>query len=142
MRLILLEGNDEFDESEMPVVLEPPAEESEDPLSGITLQSLVGFTSPKTMKMGGTIDGKDVVILVDSGASSNFISTSVAQQLGLPLSTYAPFGVTLGTGMKVFGDGICKNVKIKVQGLKICDDFFPLELGSLDIFWEYYGWKY
>lgn len=108
-------------------------EESEDPLSGITLHSLVGFTSPKTMKLSGTIDGKPVVILVDFGASSNFISTSVAKQIALPLSTCALFGVTLGTRTRVFGDGICKNVKILVQGFEIFDDFFSLELGSLDV---------
>ena len=82
----LLEGDYDFEEPEMTVVEESPAKESEDPLSGITLQSLVGFTYPKTMKMGGTMYEKDVVILIDFGATSNFISTSVAQQLRLPLS--------------------------------------------------------
>lgn len=35
--------------------------------------------------------------------------------------------------MEVFGDGICRQVKVTVQGMELCDDFFALELGSLDV---------
>lgn len=38
----------------------------------VSLNSVVGLTPPKTMKMTGNINGLAVVVLVDSGASHNF----------------------------------------------------------------------
>ena len=105
---------------------------AEDPLQGISLQSLIGFTNPKTMKMEGSIEGNTVLVLIDSGATSN-ISTSVARRLGFPCTDYKPFGVTLGTGTKVYGEGICRQVYLSSQGVEIVEDFFYLELGSLDV---------
>ena len=105
----------------------------EDPFQGISLQSLIGFTNSKTMKMEGSIGGNTVLILINSGATSNFIPTSVARRLGLPCTDCKPFGATLGTGTKVYGEGICRQVCLSLQGVGIVEDFFSLELGSLDV---------
>ena len=43
----------------------------EDPMAGITLHSLVGFTKPKTMKLEGIMAREKVIILIDSGATNN-----------------------------------------------------------------------
>ena len=52
--------------------------ELEDPMTGLSLQSIIGFTKPKTMKLIGQIVGKEERVLIDSRASSNFISTTTA----------------------------------------------------------------
>lgn len=85
------------------------------------------------MKLEGKIEGNKVLILIDSGPTSNFISTSVARRLGLVCTDCKPFGVTLGTGAKVYGDGICRQIRLSLQGIDIVEDFFSLELGSLDV---------
>ena len=41
---------------------------------GLSLSSVVGLTSPKTMKLQGAIGEQPVVILIGSGATHNFIS--------------------------------------------------------------------
>lgn len=64
----------------------PVPQENDDPLVGITLQSLIGFTYPKTMKFEGEISGKRVLVLLDSEATNNYISTSFAVELGLEIS--------------------------------------------------------
>ena len=51
----------------------------------------------------------------------------------LEISLRKAFGVTLGTGLEVFGDGIYAKLRLTLQGIEICDRFFALELGSLDI---------
>ena len=48
-RLILLEDEDEIDKEEI-VEEESSRTDSEDPMTGLSLQSLIGFTNPKTMK--------------------------------------------------------------------------------------------
>ncbi|GJT84253.1 putative mitochondrial protein [Tanacetum coccineum] len=70
----------------------------------VSLNSVIGFTSPRTMKLCGNIGGIDIVVLIDSGATHNFLSQELVKHLGLFVSR---------TG-------------------SINEDFFPLPLGSTD----------
>ncbi|KAJ9705665.1 hypothetical protein PVL29_003637 [Vitis rotundifolia] len=85
------------------------------------------------MKIKGTIRSKEVIILVDSGATHNFLSLELIQQLALPLTTTTSYGVMMGTGISVKGKGICRGVCISMQGLTVVEDFLPLELDNTDV---------
>lgn len=54
----------------------------EQPVS-VSLNSVVGIDNPKTMKLTGIIEGTKVVVMIDPGATHNFIS-----QLSSKNSTY------------------------------------------------------
>ena len=54
------------------VVEETKVEEDNDSI--ISLNSVVGITNPKTMKMLGRIGTEDLIVIIDSGATNNFIS--------------------------------------------------------------------
>ena len=41
--------------------------------------------------------------------------------------------MSLGNGEAVQGTGECKGIHVEIQGLTICEDFLPLELGSSDV---------
>ena len=43
----------------------------------LSLNSLMGFTSSHTMKVKGFLGAQEVVILIDSGASHNFIASKL-----------------------------------------------------------------
>jgi len=47
----------------------------------ISQDAVQGILGSRTMKLQGTIQGHDLVILVDSGSSSTFLSQSVASRL-------------------------------------------------------------
>lgn len=64
----------------------------------MSLNSLVGFDSPRTLKVKGEIQGKIVVILIDGGAMHNFILEEIVQELQLAVSLSEDYGVVLGTG--------------------------------------------
>ena len=64
----------------------------------------------KTIRLQGLIGGKEVLILVDSGSSANFISESLAQQLKCPLVDIPATAVTAANGGKL-------TTTQKVQGL-------------------------
>ncbi|KAJ9700965.1 hypothetical protein PVL29_006342 [Vitis rotundifolia] len=85
------------------------------------------------MKIKGTIRSKEVIILVVSGATHNFLSLELIQQLALPLTTTTSYRGMMGTGISVKGKGICKGVCISMQGLTVVEDFLPLELGKTDV---------
>lgn len=89
--------------------------------------------SPWALKLKGTIKGKEVVVMIDSGASHNFISEVVVHQLGLTMEGTTGYGVLVGTGMTVKGEGVCKDVELMLQNCSITTSFLPLELGSADV---------
>ena len=64
----------------------------------VSLQSVAGFSSNNTMKLRGNIDNKDVVILIDPGATHNFISLVLVSLFKLPTTATDTYGVTMGNG--------------------------------------------
>lgn len=102
-------------------------------MAEVSLCSVVGLTTPKTMKMQGEIKGTQVVVMVDPGATHNFISTTAVEKLGIPVTGEEEFGVALGNGARVRGKGCCRAVTLVIQGVSIEEDFLPLELGNSDL---------
>lgn len=80
----------------------------------ISLSSVVGLTNPKTMKMKGVIGGDEVLIMVDPGATNNFISLNTVNTLNIPYTNHNKFAVTLGNGEKIQGEGECFQLQIVV----------------------------
>ncbi|KAL8088956.1 hypothetical protein AgCh_038649 [Apium graveolens] len=62
------------------------------------------------MKLWGLIGERDVVVMINPGATHNFISLAVVTELGVEVTDSEVFGVSLGNGdaAKVFG--VCKGV--------------------------------
>ncbi|GKB14724.1 putative mitochondrial protein, partial [Tanacetum coccineum] len=96
----------------------------------ILLNSVMGFTSPHTMKIQGIIGHEEVVVLIDSGATHNFLSRRVLKRLGLLITGGGSISVMLGNGKFEKSQGICKGVLITFQELQILEDFYPLDLGD------------
>lgn len=106
-------------------------------LCELSLQSVVGIGSPKTLKMEGSLQGQTVVVLIDTGASHNFIATSLVKKLDLPVRHTKQFGVMVSDGHEVKGMGLCKSVNLEIQGFHLIIDCLPFELGRLDIILDY-----
>ncbi|XP_022154744.1 uncharacterized protein LOC111021922 [Momordica charantia] len=99
----------------------------------LALNTVVGFSTPGTMKLRGLIEDKEVVILIDCGATHNFISQKLVDAFNLPLHETSNYGVIMGTGVVVRGKGICKGIILYLPELTIRENFLPLELGNLDV---------
>lgn len=93
---------------------------------------MVGLDSPKTMKFIGVIEGKQVLILLDSRATHNFISDRVVHELQIPIQL-ATFAVVLGDSRKVTGVGKCRGVELTIQRVQIVQAFLPFRLGVVDV---------
>lgn len=85
---------------------------SADELVELSLNSVVGLTAPRTMKLKELIKGVEVVILIDSGVSHNFSSMEFVKKLGLGLYAIGGCGVVMGTGLTVKGEGVCRRVAL------------------------------
>ena len=83
--------------------------------------------------MEGNLLGRAIVILIDTGASHNFIATSLVKELGLTVIPTKQFGVMVGDGHEVKGMGLCKAVELEVQGFHLTINCLPFELGRVDV---------
>ena len=82
-----------------------------------------------------------MVILIDCGATHNFISIKLIKELKLPLECTSEYGILMGTGVAVKGKGVCQGVILTLQNSEIVEDFIPLELGSAYVFLGMQGWN-
>lgn len=82
------------------------------PTVKLSINSIVGLTTLDMMKIKEEIRPKEVIVLIDNRASHNFIAVDVVRQLGLPLSSTIGYGMIMGTGLTVKGEGVCKGVKL------------------------------
>lgn len=73
----------------------------------LSLNSFLGKHSPRTTKLLGVIGKTRVMILLDSGASHNFITSMLATKLKLKITGVNELEVLLGNGVSVQGSGIC-----------------------------------
>lgn len=113
LSVLLIDEEEEETECEGSDSLSSPTEEFP---TEVSLNSVVGLSSPKTMKIRGLIGELVVVVMVDPGASHNFISETAVKEGRIPVTKSGSFGVSLGNGEAIKGEGICKNVRLQLDG--------------------------
>lgn len=80
--MLTYEGEEEEGEFNEREVREEVEVEAATP-SEVSLNSVIGLTNPKTMKILGEIHGVSVVVMVDPGATHNFVSLEAVAKLGI-----------------------------------------------------------
>nr|GEU55879.1 putative mitochondrial protein [Tanacetum cinerariifolium] len=123
---VLLVGDEEEDEDSDPEHVHLDSVE-------VSLNSVIGFTTPRIMKIKGILRDRYVVVLIDYGATHKFLSMELVNDLGLVVSGRGSMGVMLGNGKIENSYGLCKQVVLTLHELQVVDDFYPLELGSTDM---------
>ncbi|KFK24096.1 hypothetical protein AALP_AAs58075U000100, partial [Arabis alpina] len=111
-------------------------EEEQKEFMELSLQSFLGISSPTTTKVRGLIGRTEIIIMLDSGATHNFISPDVVKKTKLRPQKNNSYEISLGTGITVqsLGSlGVCKAVKFLMQEWEFQADFISLELGNADI---------
>lgn len=98
----------------------------------IEVKMITGFSSKVTMKLKGMLKGKEVVVLIDSGTTHNFIHQALVEGRQILIEN-TPFGVTIGNGTRCKGKELCKMVELRLNKLIIVADFLVVELGSVDV---------
>ncbi|XP_012569910.3 uncharacterized protein, partial [Cicer arietinum] len=98
----------------------------------LSLCSMAGLTSSKSWKISGELYGKSMIILIDCGASHNFISQEIVSQLQLRVEPTLTYSVEVGDGHKVRCQGKCKKLKLAIQELEVEQDFYLFSLKGVD----------
>ena len=66
----------------------------------ISLNSFVGLSFNKSFKLEGEIEGRKVLVLVDSGVSRNVLATRLAKDLGLEVKRFQLLLLILAMGKR------------------------------------------
>ncbi|MCI10862.1 pentatricopeptide repeat-containing protein, partial [Trifolium medium] len=113
--LILGDGEMVNDEGEIVMMEVEDEEEVEEIEAECKFIGVLGSMGEyRTMKIGGRLENIDVMVLIDSGASHNFISPKLTTALGLDVKPVAERKIKLGDGHKVVTRG--KSVTLQGQG--------------------------
>lgn len=118
---------DGFDEEINDILLQ------ENKLMTLSMNAFLGVDTPTTTKMKGIFGKREVVVMLDSGATHNFVAPHIVQQSRLSVLKRGGLQVLLGTGVMVEALGVCQEVPFSIQGLEFVNDFIALELGGADI---------
>ena len=97
---VLISDEEEEDEIGGNIVEEEPVM-GEEMDTIISLNLVVEITNPKTMKMLGSVEKEELIVMIDPGATNNFISNRVVQTLGITCEECKKFGVILGNGDEI-----------------------------------------
>lgn len=72
-------------------------------------------------------------MLIDSGATHNFISDRLMMKLGIEAEATASYGVLVAGGVRVKGKGMVMGEPLQLQGCTVETTYLPLELGLADV---------
>ncbi|XP_031256704.1 uncharacterized protein LOC116114710 [Pistacia vera] len=132
-QIVFLEGEHDDPEQQEEEEKEEVAIEQNQSHVELSISSVVGIQGPKTMNLKGSPYGKELIVLIDSGASHNFIGLEAVGRLELLVVTTPSFRVRVGDGYRVTCQGECKAVLLELQGMVVVQDFFSFEMGSTDV---------
>jgi len=108
-RLFYLEVTD-FEEEDTAAQEDQTQQEEQPPL--ISLHAIAGFTTNDTMKVQVRIGETELIALLDSGSTSNFVSMEAAQQIGLHFHDSTGASVIVANGDRVACRGLARDVAL------------------------------
>jgi hypothetical protein len=115
-----------------PTDINPPSDLPEvEPV--ISLNSLIGFSAPHTLKIIGYIKHRKVIILVDSERTHNFIHRHIVQETNCYIPVVNNFQIMISNGGSMKCGGHCENVHPQISEYHLKSHMFSINMGSCDI---------
>ena len=82
----------------------------------ITLYALIGTPTPSTMRIRGKINGVNLVVLLDTGSTHNFIDAALVPSLHLLVDQSQTLEIKVANGAVVKTQGFCDQVSMHSRG--------------------------
>ena len=102
----------------------------------ITYYTLTSWTAPKTMKVSTKIGPYNIVVLIDSWSTHNFINSRLANLLQLPVLPTSGFLVKVANGETLLCKGTFENVQLLLQDIPFTLTLYALPITRLDLVLE------
>ncbi|KAL4385166.1 hypothetical protein GQ457_15G026180 [Hibiscus cannabinus] len=98
----------------------------------ISMNALTGSVGYNTLRIPGTIKGRSLSILLDSGSTHSFIAAGWAKE-AMEIMQTNPLAITVANGEKLYSTMQCNKLSWKMQGVQFEHDFRVLQLGGSDM---------
>jgi len=85
------------------------------------------------MRLIGVLKNQQVIILIDSGSTHNFLDSKLAALLGLMPKSEEEIRVKVANGQEIVSSRRNDGVPLKLQGTQFHIDFFVLPLAGCDV---------
>ncbi|KAJ0764722.1 putative nucleotidyltransferase, Ribonuclease H [Helianthus annuus] len=95
--------------------------------------SLATFGGGKTLKLEGFLQSILILMLVDSGASHNFVSRRLVSALGFTSTTISGLRIKLGDGNFVLATECCNDLTVTIGSCSFVISALVLDTGDLDL---------
>ena len=92
-----------------------------------------GITGPQQLRLRGTIKRRTIHILIDPGATHNFIDKSLAKTLGLTPTDVPPLEVTVADCNSYVLLHSYNKVPLCIDTLLMTVDLYPFKLPGVDV---------
>jgi hypothetical protein len=99
----------------------------------ISLHAISGCIGPKTMCVKAMVGQHELIILIDSGSTHNFVDRKLAQALHLAVTPIEEFMVKVANGERLACKERYDNVSIQMQDFNFSTTLFSLPLHGLDV---------
>jgi hypothetical protein len=120
-----------------PAVAPPDLETAPDDAPQVSLHALVGVRTENAMVLHVTVKGHQLVALLDSGSTTNFINADLCAQLQLATSPRSALRVLVANGDGVPCQGVTHNVPLSIDTEAFSINCFGITLGSFDLILGY-----
>nr|GEU52731.1 retrotransposon Gag domain, retroviral aspartyl protease [Tanacetum cinerariifolium] len=108
-------------------------DENPSEVAKINLHAIFSKSQPTAMKVHGTLNSNEVLILIDGGSTHNFISDVLVNELKLTSQMVALLGVQIRNGDVIRCSKVCRDLSLQLGGLKVVQDFYPFSIGGADL---------
>lgn len=134
LRILLVDDSD-TEELEGQVLAIEVNEAEDDEMGEMSLMHLdqMANRTPQVIRFQGEVKGVPVLVLVDSGATHNFISQKLVSKMDWPMEKTSQMRIKLGDGFQTMTQGVCRGVELKIGGFRIQADMHLFELGGIDV---------
>ena len=90
-------------------------------------------SAPKfnSFKVRGVLQGHQIVVLIDSGATHNFIDASLVNKRQIPLEDFEGFSVMVADGRKIACTQWIPQLSIMMGNHTVTYDFYVVDLGDI-----------
>lgn len=97
-------------------------------LPAISLLAITGAHGPCTMWIKKTMGDYKILLLVDSESIHNFISTAMAQRVGISSTKGGRLDVLVANGEWLLNGGVCRGITIWLENDSFVVDFYILDI--------------
>jgi hypothetical protein len=100
---------------------------------GGTIATLLGVPRFHTFRIHRVLQGKCVTVLVDIGATYNFIDLALVARKGIPTKDIEQFSVVVADGYSMICTQRVSRLDVTLRKYTLTDDFYVVELVDTNV---------